>query len=248
MVSRRDPAGHGTRATCWSTSARSRRVLPAARAGAGRDATSTASRIALLRRAGAQGRRAGRRSRCRAPTRTWCGSSSRSRCRRSPTAPSRSPRSPGRPVTAPRSRCSRTGPGVNAKGACIGPMGSRVRAVMTELHGEKIDIVDWSEDPAEFVARRCPPAKVQRGGGRRRGGPLGPRHRAGLPALAGDRREGQNARLAARLTGWRIDIRPDIVPAGPDDRSRRGRRRGRGAGRGCGRRGAAAAGAAPREA
>src|SRR5690349_20119671 len=43
-------------------------------------------------------------------------------------------------------------PGVNAKGACIGPMGSRVRNVMTELHGEKIDIVDYSDDPAEFVA------------------------------------------------------------------------------------------------
>ena len=43
--------------------------------------------------------------------------------------------------------------GVNAKGACIGPMGARVRAVMTELHGEKIDIVDWSDDPAEFVGR-----------------------------------------------------------------------------------------------
>src|SRR3954463_790809 len=50
--------------------------------------------------------------------------------------------------------------GVNAKGACIGPMGARVRAVMSELHGEKIDIIDWSEDPAEFVGNALSPARV----------------------------------------------------------------------------------------
>ncbi|WP_439958183.1 transcription termination/antitermination protein NusA, partial [Mycobacterium tuberculosis] len=53
-----------------------------------------------------------------------------------------------------------TVPGVNAKGACIGPMGQRVRNVMAELHGEKIDIVDWSEDPAELVAHALSPARV----------------------------------------------------------------------------------------
>ena len=51
-------------------------------------------------------------------------------------------------------------PGVNAKGACIGPMGQRVRNVMSELHGEKIDIVDWSEDAAEMVAHALSPARV----------------------------------------------------------------------------------------
>ena len=51
-------------------------------------------------------------------------------------------------------------PGVNAKGACIGPMGQRVRNVMSELHGEKIDIVDWAEDPAELVAHALSPARV----------------------------------------------------------------------------------------
>src|SRR5690606_28694414 len=51
-------------------------------------------------------------------------------------------------------------PGVNAKGACIGPMGQRVRAVMSELNGEKIDIVDWSADPAEFVGNALSPAKA----------------------------------------------------------------------------------------
>ena len=53
-----------------------------------------------------------------------------------------------------------TVPGVNAKGSCIGPMGQRVRAVMNELHGEKIDIVDWSDDPAEMVAHALSPARV----------------------------------------------------------------------------------------
>ena len=51
-------------------------------------------------------------------------------------------------------------PGLNAKGACIGPMGARVRAVMSELHGEKIDIVDFSEDPATFIAAALSPARV----------------------------------------------------------------------------------------
>src|SRR5579864_8040558 len=53
-------------------------------------------------------------------------------------------------------------PGVNAKGACIGPMGSRVRNVMTELHGEKIDIVDYSDDPAQFVGNALSPARVSK--------------------------------------------------------------------------------------
>src|SRR5690606_34422592 len=56
-----------------------------------------------------------------------------------------------------------TVPGVNAKGACIGPMGSRVRNVMAELNGEKIDIIDWAEDPAEFVGNALSPARVARG-------------------------------------------------------------------------------------
>src|SRR5690606_19751765 len=54
-----------------------------------------------------------------------------------------------------------TVPGVNAKGACIGPMGARVRAVMTELRGEKIDIVDCSEEPTEFIAAALSPARVE---------------------------------------------------------------------------------------
>ncbi len=104
--------------------------------------------------------------------------------------------------------------GVNAKGACIGPMGARVRQVMTELHGEKIDIVDWSEDPAEMVAHALSPAKVQRVDivdlAGRSAQVTVPDYQLSL-AIG---REGQNARLAARLTGWRIDIRPDVLPAG----------------------------------
>ena len=81
-------------------------------------------------------------------------------------------------------------PGVDAKGACIGPMGPRVRDVVAELHGEKIDIVDWSDDPATLVGNALSPANVTSRRGRRRRGPVGPGRRAGLPAVAGDRQGG----------------------------------------------------------
>jgi N utilization substance protein A len=100
-------------------------------------------------------------------------------------------------------------PGLNAKGACIGPMGQRVRNVMSELHGEKIDIVDWSEDPAAFVASALSPARVNSA---RIVDPQAKAVRVIVPdfqlSLAIGK-EGQNARLAARLTGCRIDIRSD---------------------------------------
>jgi N utilization substance protein A len=106
-----------------------------------------------------------------------------------------------------------TVPGVNAKGACIGPMGQRVRAVVAELHGEKIDIIDHSDDPAVFVAAALSPAKVS---SVEVVDPVARSARVVVPdyqlSLAIGK-EGQNARLAAKLTGWRIDIRPD-VPAG----------------------------------
>ncbi|HET8593855.1 MAG TPA: transcription termination factor NusA [Intrasporangium sp.] len=102
-----------------------------------------------------------------------------------------------------------TVPGVNAKGACIGPMGARVRAVMTELRGEKIDIVDYSDEPAQFVAAALSPARVQSVD---IVDPVARTARVTVPdyqlSLAIGK-EGQNARLAAKLTGWRIDIRPD---------------------------------------
>jgi transcription termination/antitermination protein NusA len=115
-------------------------------------------------------------------------------------------------------------PGVNAKGACIGPMGSRVRNVMNELHGEKIDIVDYSDDPAGFVANALSPARVSHvqvvDAAAREARVIVPDYQLSL-AIG---KEGQNARLAARLTGWRIDIRsdaaassaPEAAPAAPD--------------------------------
>lgn len=104
-------------------------------------------------------------------------------------------------------------PGVNAKGACIGPMGARVRAVMNELGGEKIDIVDFSDDPREFIAAALSPARVQ---SVEVVDPVLRAARAVVPdyqlSLAIGK-EGQNARLAAKLTGWRIDIRSDTAVA-----------------------------------
>ncbi|MGL5819181.1 MAG: transcription termination factor NusA [Phycicoccus sp.] len=105
--------------------------------------------------------------------------------------------------------------GLNAKGACIGPMGARVRAVMSELQGEKIDIVDWSPDAAEFLAAALSPARVSSvhlvDPAARAARVVVPDYQLSL-AIG---REGQNARLAAKLTGWRIDIRPDTEP-GPE--------------------------------
>jgi N utilization substance protein A len=104
-------------------------------------------------------------------------------------------------------------PGVNAKGACIGPMGARVRAIMAELHGEKIDIVDFSEDARAFVAAALSPSRVNSVEivdlEMRSARVTVPDYQLSL-AIG---KEGQNARLAAKLTGWRIDIRSDTAPA-----------------------------------
>ena len=101
--------------------------------------------------------------------------------------------------------------GLGAKGACIGPVGARVRAVTAELHGEKIDIVDWSADPARFVASALSPARVSSvevvDPVLRSARVVVPDYQLSL-AIG---KEGQNARLAARLTGWRIDIRSDAA-------------------------------------
>ncbi|GAB3941220.1 transcription termination factor NusA [Corynebacterium tapiri] len=99
--------------------------------------------------------------------------------------------------------------GVNAKGACIGPRGQRVNNVMKGLGGEKIDIVDWDEDPAVYVGNALAPARavhvevldLEEQTAR----VVVPDYQLSL-AIG---KEGQNARLAARLTGWRIDIHSD---------------------------------------
>jgi N utilization substance protein A len=104
-----------------------------------------------------------------------------------------------------------TEPGINAKGACIGELGARVRAVTAELHDEKIDIIDWSDDLATFVAHALSPAKVSSAfvvdESIKAVRALVPDYQLSL-AIG---KEGQNARLAAKLTGARIDIQPDSV-------------------------------------
>ena len=101
--------------------------------------------------------------------------------------------------------------GVNAKGACIGELGQRVRAVTSELNNEKIDIVDYSADLATFVANALSPAKVTSSfvidEATKAVRALVPDYQLSL-AIG---KEGQNARLAAKLTGARIDIQPDSI-------------------------------------
>src|SRR6476620_9303265 len=86
--------------------------------------------------------------------------------------------------------------GVDPVGACVGPRGSRVRMVVSELRGEKIDIIPWNNEPARFVAKALSPARVRE---------VVPDDQLAL-AIG---KEGMNARLAARLTGWKIDITSD---------------------------------------
>jgi len=99
--------------------------------------------------------------------------------------------------------------GVSPKGSLIGPLGARSRAVMDELKGEKVDIVDYDEDPVKYVAHALAPAKVSSvtivDELSRSAKVVVPDYQLSL-AIGKD---GQNARLAARLTGWRIDIHPD---------------------------------------
>ena len=99
--------------------------------------------------------------------------------------------------------------GLGAKGACIGPMGQRVRAVMAELGGEKIDIVDYSDEPARFIANALSPARVSsvhiQSMEDQTAKAVVPDFQLSL-AIG---KEGQTARLAARLTGWKIDIHAD---------------------------------------
>ena len=97
--------------------------------------------------------------------------------------------------------------GIDPVGACVGPRGGRVGAVVEELHGEKIDIVIWSEDPCQYVRSALSPADVI-------SVTLVPGQKACRVIVPDDQlslaigKEGQNARLAARLTGYKIDIKP----------------------------------------
>jgi N utilization substance protein A len=98
--------------------------------------------------------------------------------------------------------------GVDPVGACVGPRGSRVRMVVSELRGEKIDIIPYNDEPARFVAKALSPARVREvlvDDDARQATVIVPDDQLSL-AIG---REGQNARLAARLTGWRIDIKSE---------------------------------------
>jgi N utilization substance protein A len=105
-------------------------------------------------------------------------------------------------------------PGINAKGACIGELGQRVRAVSAELNEEKIDVVDYNEDLSKFVAHALSPAKVSDAfvidAATKAVRVLVPDFQLSL-AIG---KEGQNARLAAKLTGAKIDIQPDSILEG----------------------------------
>src|SRR5437764_4497832 len=98
--------------------------------------------------------------------------------------------------------------GVDPVGACVGPRGSRVRMVVSELRGEKIDIIPWNTEPARFVAKALSPARV-------REVYLDDDAKEATVVVPDDQlalaigKEGMNARLAARLTGWKIDIQSD---------------------------------------
>jgi transcription termination/antitermination protein NusA len=104
-------------------------------------------------------------------------------------------------------------PELDPVGACIGPRGVRHRAILAELGGEHVDIVEWFENPAQLVARALGPAQVTSVELDQGAGTARVRVPATQLSLAIGR-DGQNARLAAKLTGWRIDIKPDEEPDG----------------------------------
>ena len=100
---------------------------------------------------------------------------------------------------------------VDPIGACVGPRGQRVNNIVEELKGEKVDIITWSEDPAQYIAAALSPADVVSVDVHEEGKSC----RVVVPddqlSLAIGK-EGQNARLAAKLTGWKIDIKPESAP------------------------------------
>jgi N utilization substance protein A len=104
-------------------------------------------------------------------------------------------------------------PNVDPVGACVGARGSRVRQVVNELRGEKVDIVEWRDDPRQFIAEALSPARVRQviiDDENEEAVVVVPDHQLSL-AIG---KEGQNARLAARLSGYRIDIRSETEQAG----------------------------------
>ena len=108
---------------------------------------------------------------------------------------------------------------VDAIGACVGNKGARVNEVVKELNGEKIDIIPWSEDPLEYIAKALSPAKVLKVSaieGEKVARVVVPDDKLSL-AIG---RDGQNARLAARLTGWKVDVKSESKAAAEEAESR----------------------------
>src|SRR2546423_184767 len=102
--------------------------------------------------------------------------------------------------------------GIDPVGSCVGVRGVRIQNIVNELNGEKIDVVEWSEDPAQYVANALSPAQVSHvtiDETTRTAKVVVPERQLSL-AIG---KEGQNARLAAKLTGWRIDIQSDVATA-----------------------------------
>ena len=110
-------------------------------------------------------------------------------------------------------------PNVDAIGTCIGPHSSRINTVLNELHGEKIDIIPYSEDPEEFITRALAPATVISttisDDGSREATVIVPNDQLSL-AIGN---KGQNAKLAAKLTGYKIDIKPEFPDPEPESDS-----------------------------
>lgn len=107
-------------------------------------------------------------------------------------------------------------PNVDPVGSCVGPKGSRVQAIVQELSGEKIDIIPWVEDSAEFISNALSPARVSRV-------IVDEKNKVARTVVPDDQlslaigKEGQNARLSARLTGWKIDIKDETQAEGHPD-------------------------------
>ncbi len=105
-------------------------------------------------------------------------------------------------------------PNLDPVGACVGPKGSRVRMVVEELRNERVDVIQWSDDPATYVANALSPAHVSHVS-------IDPENNYATVIVPDDQlslaigKEGQNARLAARLTGWHIDIKSDSFQGKP---------------------------------
>ena len=147
-----------------------------------------------------------------AATRSSSGGSSSWKCRRSAKDSSRSRPSRARPATGRRSPSTRMDPRVDCVGACVGVQGSRIKSIVDELNGEKIDIVRWSDQMDALIANT-----LEAGGDRVRF-TLTPEKRHALVIVPDDQlslaigKRGQNVRLAAKLTGWDIDIKPEVPP------------------------------------